>query len=65
MRNKPTTVQIIETAEGRFVVATFLNGSSTTTRVEMGGTPRRKQRRPIARATVPKQDRQQDASEQV
>ena len=56
MAKQPESVEIVETTEGRFVVTTFADGVVVRTKVERGGTARRKPRKPIARATVGKRE---------
>jgi hypothetical protein len=50
MKKKRQTIQIVKTSEGRFVVTTHTEGDTTRTRVEPNQRPKRKPRKPIARA---------------
>ena len=50
-------VEVTETAEGRYVVTTYEDASVVRRRVEEGSAPRRKPRKPFARAWRP-QDKQ-------
>jgi hypothetical protein len=46
-------VEVKESAEGRFIVETYDDGTVVRRRVEEGGKPRRKPRKPFARAWRP------------
>jgi|1185.fasta_scaffold1357177_2 hypothetical protein len=48
---KPRSVEVVDTAEGRFVVATYPDGSVVRKLVDPNERPRRKPRKPIARAS--------------
>jgi hypothetical protein len=52
-RGRPTRVEVLDTAEGRFVIATYADGSVLTKAVDPTERPKRKPRKPIARARVP------------
>jgi hypothetical protein len=52
MARKPRVrdIEVDENAEGRFVVETYEDGTIIRRRVEKSATPRRKPRKPFARA---------------
>jgi hypothetical protein len=52
LKRLPQSVEVIETAEGRFVVTTTADGETISRRVDPGQKPKRKPRKPIARATA-------------
>jgi hypothetical protein len=47
---KPVTIQVIDEGEDRYVVATYSDGTVQRTLVDLQATPKRKPRKPIARA---------------
>jgi hypothetical protein len=49
-KGRPTSVEVVENSEGRFVIATYADGSVVEKRVDPNARPKRKPRRPIARA---------------
>jgi hypothetical protein len=55
MARKPRVqdIEIDQDKEGRFVVETYEDGTVVRRRVEKGATPRRKPRKPFARAWRP------------
>ena len=54
---KPTSVEVLDTAEGRFVVATYADGSIIRKLVDPDQRPRRKPRKPIARVRTASWDK--------
>jgi hypothetical protein len=54
---KPTSVEVVDTAEGRFVVATYADGSAIRKLVDPNQRPRRKPRKPVARARTASWDK--------
>jgi hypothetical protein len=53
---KPESIEVIDSAGGRFVIATYADGSTTRRAVEANERPKRKPRKPFARARNPKRD---------
>jgi hypothetical protein len=54
-KGKPRSVEVIEDAMGRFVMATYADGKVTRKQIDPNERPRRKPRKPFARATAPSQ----------
>ena len=51
-KGRPHSIEVVEERGERFVVATYADGLVVRTRVDPNERPRRKPRKPIARATV-------------
>jgi hypothetical protein len=52
-KGKPSNVEVIEKAGCRFVIATYANGEIVQKRIEPDQKPKRKPRKPFARARKP------------
>jgi hypothetical protein len=52
-RGKARNVEVIEKEDGRFVVVTYADGEVVQKRIEPNQKPRRKPRKPFARARKP------------
>jgi hypothetical protein len=50
MAKKPTSIEVVDDAEGRFVITTLESGEVIRKQVDLEAKPRRKPRRPYARA---------------
>ena len=49
-KGRPHSIEVVEERGDRFVVATYADGSVVRKRVDVNERPRRKPRKPIARA---------------
>ena len=54
MAKAPISIEVVEEVEGRFVVTTFSNGDVARKLVDPNAKPRRKPRKPYARAIAEK-----------
>jgi hypothetical protein len=55
-RTKPASIEVVESPDGRFVIATFADGTVIRKAVDPTERPKRKPRKPVARARNPKRD---------
>ena len=53
-RTKPANVEVVDSPDGRFVIATFADGTVIRKAVDPTARPKRKPRKPFARARNPK-----------
>jgi hypothetical protein len=56
-KSKPHSIEVVEERGERFVVATYADGLVVRTRVDPNERPRRKPRKPIARARTESLDK--------
>ena len=56
-KGKPRSVKVVERAGCRFIVATYVDGEVVCKKIDPNERPRRKPRKPFARARAPSLDR--------
>jgi hypothetical protein len=54
---KPSRIEVVEAADGRFVQATYPDGEVVRTPIDADAKPRRNPRRPYAKAGLDRMDR--------